>query len=72
MIIKCEERYQEAKAFAEKTGDNTLQNCLERLTKWEENNDSTIYLCKYIMEIPMSQGLLRLIRLKAGRPIHKH
>lgn len=45
MEIKCEERYQEALDHAEKTGDKTLQNCLDRLKGWEKNG-TTIYLYK--------------------------
>lgn len=31
MQIRCEERYKEAMTYAEKTNNNTLQNCLGRL-----------------------------------------
>jgi hypothetical protein len=44
MQIKCEERYKEAMAYAGKTGDNTLQNCLERLKQWEINRKCEITL----------------------------
>ena len=37
MVIKCEERYREAIEYAEKTGDKTLQNCIDKLKKWEGN-----------------------------------
>ena len=35
MVIKCEERYREAMAHAEATGDKTLQECFETLKLWE-------------------------------------
>lgn len=43
MIVKCEKRYNEAMAYAEKTNDKTLQNCLDRLKQWEENRYSHWY-----------------------------
>lgn len=46
MTIKCEERYQEALEYAAKTGDKTLQNCLDRLKQWEINQNCEIFLCK--------------------------
>jgi hypothetical protein len=46
MVIKCEERYQQALGHAAKTGDKTLQNCLERLKQWEANQNCEIFLCK--------------------------
>jgi hypothetical protein len=33
MVIKCKERYKEAREYAEKTGDKTLRQCLEQLKK---------------------------------------
>lgn len=44
MQIKCEERYNEAMAYAQKTGNNTLQNCLDRLKSWEKNGNTEITL----------------------------
>ncbi len=35
MQIKCEDRYREALAHAEKTGDNSLQECIDKLKSWE-------------------------------------
>lgn len=46
MVIKCEERYQEAMEYAERTRDKTLQDCLERLKQWEINQNCEIFLCK--------------------------
>jgi hypothetical protein len=46
MVINCEERYREAMEYAEKTGDKTLQNCLERLERWETNMKGEIHLRK--------------------------
>lgn len=45
MVIKCEERYNEAMEFAEKIGDKSLQDCLNRLKSWERDG-LTIYLYK--------------------------
>jgi len=45
MIVKCEKRYNEAMAYAEKTNDKTLQNCLDRLKQWEENREWEVTLC---------------------------
>ena len=46
MTIKCEERYQEAMDYAEKTNDKSLQNCLDSLKRWEANGNSEIILYK--------------------------
>ena len=46
MIIQCEDRYREAMEYAEKTGDKTLQDCLERLERWEANGKGIIHLRK--------------------------
>jgi hypothetical protein len=52
MQIRCEERYKEAMAYAEKTNNNTLQNCLGRLEQWEKNRDCEIIL--YYDHSPLS------------------
>lgn len=44
MTIQCEERYREAMAHATQTEDKTLQDCLDRLGKWETNRDCEILL----------------------------
>lgn len=47
MIILCEERYAEAKAHAAKTGDKSLQECIDKLQKWESSREgSTMKLTK--------------------------
>ncbi|MDR0430351.1 MAG: DUF4120 domain-containing protein [Tannerellaceae bacterium] len=46
MVIKCEERYREAMEYAEKTGDKSLQDCLERLKRWEINMNGVMHLRK--------------------------
>lgn len=46
MVIKCEEKYQEAMDYAAKTEDRTLQNCLERLKQWEVTRNCEIFLYK--------------------------
>jgi hypothetical protein len=45
MQVRCEKRYAEAVAYAEKTGDKTLQDCLDRLKQWEINQKCVIILC---------------------------
>lgn len=52
MKINCEERYNEAMAYAAETGDKTLQNCLERLKQWETNRNCEITL--YYDRSPLS------------------
>lgn len=52
MLIRCEERYQEALEHAVKTDNNTLQKCLERLKKWEANLNAKITL--YYDHAPLS------------------
>lgn len=46
MIIKCEERYQEALAHAKNTGDKTLQDCLGRLKRYETNMNAEAHLMR--------------------------
>lgn len=46
MQIKCEERYQEALAHAEKTGDKTLQDCLDRVKRYEANLNGEAHLMR--------------------------
>lgn len=46
MEIKCEERYREAVEHAGKTGDKTLQECLDRLEEWEKRRNRRIVLYK--------------------------
>lgn len=46
MIIKCEERYHEALAHAEKTGDKTLQECFENLKRYETNMHAEAHLMR--------------------------
>jgi hypothetical protein len=46
MVIKCEERYQEAMDYAAKTEDKTLQDCLDRLKQWETNREWEVFLFK--------------------------
>ncbi len=52
MQINCEARYNEAMTYAEKTKDNTLQDCLDRLKRWEENRNWTVTL--YYDRSPLS------------------
>lgn len=44
MKIMCPERYDEALSYAEKTNDVSLQFCLDRLRKWEENDRCEVEL----------------------------
>ena len=43
MRILNEEHFQNVKRYAESIGDTSLQNCLDRLKKWEENPDPVSY-----------------------------
>lgn len=44
MKILCEEHFNEVLAYAESINDKTLNDCLERLKKWEEGKDYEVYL----------------------------
>ena len=46
MIIKCQEHYNKVVEYAKSIGDNTLQQCIERLQQWEKNSNG-----KYEIEI---------------------
>jgi hypothetical protein len=46
MQIKCEERYREALDHAEKTGDNSLQECLNRLESKETVYNGEVILTR--------------------------
>jgi hypothetical protein len=46
MKILCEERYREACEHAEKTGDKSLQDCFEKLARWEERDESEFIIKK--------------------------
>ena len=37
MKIKCQEHYDKVVHYAKEIGDKSLNDCLERLKKWEEN-----------------------------------
>ena len=39
MIIKCQEHYNKVVEYAKSIGDNTLQQCIERLQQWEKNSN---------------------------------
>lgn len=52
MNIVCEARYKEAMDHAEKTGDKTFQDCLDRLKSWEENKEQEVTL--YYDSSPLS------------------
>ena len=38
MIIKCQEHYNKVVEYAKSIGDNTLQQCIERLQQWEKKH----------------------------------
>lgn len=46
MQIKCEEHYQEVLAYAKKTSDKTLQECLDRLKRYETNMNAEAHLMR--------------------------
>lgn len=45
MIIHCEERLREAREYAAELGDNSLQECLDKLDSWERDG-RTVHLCR--------------------------
>ncbi len=47
MQIKCEERYREALAHAEKTDDKSLQQCIDKLKSWEPLYGGELVLTEY-------------------------
>lgn len=46
MIIKCKEHYQEVFAHAKKTNDKTLQECFEKLKRYETNMNAEAHLMR--------------------------
>ncbi len=56
MKILNEEHYQNVKRYAESIGDTSLQNCLDRLKKWEENPDHPSEISLYYDHAPYSFG----------------
>lgn len=52
MIVKCEERYNEAVEYAQQIEDSSLQQCLDRLCQWERNRNAEITL--YYDHSPLS------------------
>ena len=44
MIIKCQEHYNKVVEYAKSIGDNTLQQCIERLQQWEKNSNGNMKL----------------------------
>ena len=56
MKILNEEHFQNVKRYAESIGDTSLQNCLDRLKKWEENPDHPSEISLYYDHAPYSFG----------------
>ena len=52
MTVKCEERYNEALSYAQRTEDSSLQQCLDKLWQWEKNMNAEITL--YYDHSPLS------------------
>lgn len=44
MIIKCQEHYNKVVEYAKSIGDNTLQQCIERLQQWERTRTGNMKL----------------------------
>lgn len=55
MIIKCQEHYNKVVEYAKSIGDNTLQQCIERLQQWEKNSNG-----KYEIELYRDFGECKL------------
>ena len=53
MQIKCEERYKEALEYAKKTGDKTLQECLDRLKRYETNMNAEAHLMRDLSKLSL-------------------
>ena len=44
MEIHCQEKFDEVKKYAESIGDQTFNNCIERLKEWEKDGKHTVHL----------------------------
>ena len=53
MIIKCEEYYREVLAHAKKTGDKTLQECFEKLKRYETNMNAEAHLMRDLSKLSL-------------------
>ncbi len=58
MKILNEEHFQNVKRYAESIGDTSLQNCLDRLKKWEENPDHPSEISLYY-DMPRTRSASR-------------
>ena len=56
MIIKCQEHYNKVVEYAKSIGDNTLQQCIERLQQWEKNSNGKYEIELYRDFAPHSFG----------------
>lgn len=56
MEILCQERLDEAVKYAEKTNDQSLQYCLDRLKSWENNPRCKSKITLYSDSSPYSFG----------------
>ena len=56
MNILCQERYDEAIAYATKKGDTSLQSCIDRLKQWEKNSNGKYEIVLYKDFAPYSMG----------------
>ena len=57
MIIKCQEHYNKVVEYAKSIGDNTLQQCIERLQQWEKNSNGKYEIELYRDFAPHSKEL---------------
>lgn len=61
MRIACTERYNEAVAYAKQIGDKTLQECLDKLQRWEDSRSADGYeMVLYKDLAPYSMGFVHL------------
>lgn len=56
MKIKCQEHYDKVVEYAKSIGDNTLQQCIERLQQWEKNSNGKYEIELYWDFAPHSFG----------------
>lgn len=49
MEIHCQEKFDEVKKYAESIGDQTFNNCIERLKEWKKM-ESILFICTMILQ----------------------
>lgn len=65
MIIRCQEHYDKVVKYAGEIGNDSLQQCIERLKQWEKNSNGNYEIELYYDMAPYSFGFAE--RYKDGR-----